>query len=172
MRIFEHQGNKYLMIKDHAFHILNAFRSNGDDIYIQCTTNSSSGLILEYLPKGYGLSKARYNGQMIFTIFKKSQFAYKSKSKSLGTLFFIALSNEGAKYLLYRWILNEKLELDDTEKNIGIVKDFFANKNNRIRNIRSIVKDQKMQAVSINMNDWHMVYDLADIKEEIEKQVA
>lgn len=172
MRTFEHDGNMYLQLKDHNFHILNAFGNSNDPYYIQCTTNSSSGIIKEYLPDGWALLKKRYNGQMIFTLYKKSYFSYKSKSKSLGTLIFITLSEDGAKYLMYRWLLNEKLGLDDTEKNRGIVEETFNKYNRSIGNIYGIVKDQKMKAVSINMNDWNMQYILSDITKEIEKQVA
>jgi len=151
MHIFEYKGNTYLSIKDHNFHILNGFSFGYQNyVYLQCTTNTSSGIVKEYLPKGWELQKKRYNGQMIFTLYRKSYFNYKSKSKSLGTLCFLALSEEGAKYLLYRWILNEQLNLDDNEVNIEIVKD---NIGNYAHTISGLVNDQKMFGVRLNIND-------------------
>lgn len=164
MRTFEHNDNHYLQIKDHNFHILNMFSTD----YIQCTTNSSSGIVKEYLPKGWELSKARYNGQMIFTLYKKSLFNYKSKSKSIGTLMFIALSEEGAKYLLYRWILNEQLGIDDTEENINIVAEAIGKR--QIDTVYDRITNQKMHAVKVSMNDYYVGQALKSVKYTIESK--
>jgi len=164
MQIFEHDNRKYLSIRGHHFHILNGFGS-GD--FIQCTTMSSSGIIKDYLPQGYELSKSRYNGQMIFTIYKKNLFNYKSKSKSLGTLLFIALSEDGAKYLFYRWLLNEQIGMDDTPENIAIVKEVFADERRQLERFVDTVKNQNMKAVSINMNDYGITYAIKTIIKKI-----
>ena len=101
MKIFEYKRNKYLQLKDHSFQILNAIKQDFSDqsvIYIQCTTNTSSGIVSEYLPKDWNLIKKRYNGQMIFTLYKNDYFKYNSKSESLGNIVFLAMSIDGAKY--------------------------------------------------------------------------
>jgi len=165
MHIFEYKGTQYLNIKDHNFQILNGFcHGYQNHIYIQCTTTSSSGIVKEYLPQGWELQKSRYNGQMIFTLYKKSCFAYKSKSTSIGNVAFVALSKEGARYLLHRWILNEQLELDDNQYNINIVE---AEISRRIGNLSQVTENQKMFGVSIDMNNWNMKHILSDIEEQI-----
>jgi hypothetical protein len=171
MHIFEHKNTHYLSLKDHTFEILNGFRMgySGDYLYIQCTTNSSSGIIQEYLPKGWGLSKKKYNGQMIFTLYKKNSFAYKSKSKSLGTVCFVAFSDDGAKYLLHRWILNEQLGLDDNDINIAIVSDEIRH---RVSSLTKIDSEQKMYGSRINMNDWQIEGILSSIERKINEEVA
>ena len=169
MHIFEYKGTHYLSLKEHNFQILNAFKMGYDNdgcIYIQCTTNTSSGIVAEYLPKGWELSKKKYNGQMIFTLYKKVYFAYKSKSKSLGTICFIAFSTEGSKYLLYRWILNEQLGLDDNDINVALVEAFM---NRNMNTLRQIDTNQKMFGTRVNMNDWRMKGILRDIEAEINK---
>lgn len=153
MHIFEYKDNHYLSIKDHSFQILNALSAGyNNNVYIQCTTNSSSGILKEYLPQGWALQKKRYNGQMIFTLYKKNMFSYKSKSKSLGTTCFVAFSKEGAAHLLYRWILNERLNIDDTEKNIEVAKIYI---HTWAKKMHQVVNNQKMFGVYFNIS-YHM----------------
>ena len=172
MNIFEHKGNKYLNLKEHQFQILNAISlSYGDNsiIYIQCTTNSSSGILKEYTPDGWALVKKKYNGQMIFTLYKKSYFNYQSKSNSLGKIVFLAPSDDGAKYLMYRWLLTNRLELDDTDDNIYIAKKQLDTNRygSPVESLSKSLKNQTIAGVSINLNNYMMEGILRNIKENV-----
>ena len=172
MKIFKHNDKAYLQIKDHSFEILNGFTlgwNNENIIYIQCTTNRSSGIIKEYLPnKHWELQKKRYNGQMIFTLYNKTYFKYKSQSASIGNIVFIAPTEEGSKYLMIKWLL-QWLELSDIDNNIEIIKKVFEDRHSDryLTTLKRTNKDQEFNSIMINTNYWNFNNVIKDIKEEI-----
>ena len=77
------------------------------------------------------------------------------------------LSEDGAKYLFYRWLLNEQIGMDDTPENIAIVKEVFADERRQLERFVDTVKNQNMKAVSINMNDYGITYAIKTIIKKI-----
>jgi len=112
MNVFRNAGETFLQIKDHTFFVLNGFKKesyNGDEgiYFIQCTTDKRDGIVKEYLPNGWDLTKKRIGKRMVYSLYKKDFFKFSGKNPT--KLIFIACNEAGALYLMRRWILEKNL---------------------------------------------------------------
>jgi hypothetical protein len=160
LKIFEHNKKHYLTINDHTFEILNYFKDGyNNPVWIQCTTNNSYGIVKEYLPSAsWALIKKRINRQMIFILYQKRYFNYKTTTDYPGKIAFISTKEESAKQLCYHWLL-QHYGFENNKANRKVVEEFFED---NMRCFNSLSSNQNtLDGIIINTKYWEF-YDGTD----------
>jgi|GEM_PF-1917580 len=164
---FKHKGKTYLSIKNHSFQILNGFSRNGSDVYYQVTSGRSGGITKEYLPNGWDMTKRRYNGHMIYTLYNRNYFRYQTTASTVNAMCFIAPDPDGARWLAKRWWLGF-VAVDMTKRAIKLVDDVFWKLD--FRTMWQLDDEQPLHGVSLDIGDYYNLQrDVDELKRKVKE---
>ena len=173
MKLFTHEKKTYLTLNDHTFETLNCLKDgHRNPIWIQCTTNNSYGIVKEYLPAaGWGLYKKRINKQMIFILYVKRYFNYKTTTRFPGKMAFMSKTVDGAKELCYHWLL-QHYGFENTKQNREYAKELVSGNRGMIETLSNYDSEQLLKAILINTNNWRFHSDKHEyFIEEMEEKI-